>query len=110
MWRALLHLDSRHRRPSSYRFDLFLDLSLHRDIQIRQRGLVDDGKLQSSAKIWEKPSSFVFGDRRRALVPEESSDGFLSQPDFLSRDPQSIDVLIARSSHTAELRIGKCGW
>ncbi len=109
MWAALLHLDMRYRKLLSHHFDLLLDLSLHRDIQIRQRCLVDDGKFQSSAKIREKPPGFVFGDRRRTLMPEESSDRFLSQADFLSRDPQSIDVLITRSSHTAELRIGKRG-
>ena len=37
-------------------------------------------------------------------MPEESSDGLLSQPEFLSGDPQSIDILITRTSHTADAK------
>src|SRR5216684_8527810 len=100
--------DMCHRRPLSYRFDLLLDLSLQRGIQIRQRGLVDDGELQSSTKIREQPPGLVFGNRRPTLMAEEARNGLLSEPRLLSRNPQSIDVLMSRSSHTAVLRIRKC--
>ena len=37
-------------------------------------------------------------------MPEESSDGLLSQPEFFSGDPQSIVIVISRLSHTAEAK------
>ena len=37
-------------------------------------------------------------------MPEESRDRLLSQPDFFSGDPQSVDVLISGSSHTADAK------
>ena len=43
-----------------------------------------------------------------AADAQKSGNGFLSHAGLLSCDPESVEILMARSLHTADVRIEKC--
>lgn len=63
--------------------------------------MVDERELQRGVEVRQDAPGLVFRDRRNSPVAEETSHGFLPETDFLPGEPEAIEMVVWRLTHTA---------